>query len=176
MSDEIEIGDTVLVKEVNVFGVCASGFSVGGRVLVDCSDGYTKEFHKSQLALFKKAVKASQSKCPTQSPKKSVKIAGFGPDMEIVALCSGRKQSIEESQSAKPELKKKSVYHMTIKGQQIDVYDVLQGFGVTCPAMQHAIKKALMPGLRGVKSPEQDKREAINSIERSIELAKRIEK
>ena len=143
MSDEIEVGDTVLVKTANVFGVCASSFGVGGRALVDCSDGYTKEFHKSQLTLFKKAIKFSQ------------------PD---------------ESQSAKPELKKKSVYHMTIKGQQIDVYDVLLGFGVTCPAMQHAIKKALMPGLRGVKSPEQDKREAINSIERSIELAKRVEK
>ena len=83
---------------------------------------------------------------------------------------------ITKYEDKKPKQKKKSVYHMTIKGQKIDVYDVLLGFGVTCPAMQHAIKKALMPGLRGVKSPEQDKRQAISSIERSIELAKRIEK
>lgn len=54
----------------------------------------------------------------------------------------------------------------------VDVYDVLKAFNVTCPAMQHAIKKMLCPGQRGVKDAEQDKREAIASIERSIELDK----
>ena len=70
----------------------------------------------------------------------------------------------------KPTKENKSKYHVQIKGQQVDVYDVLKGFNVTCPAMQHAIKKMLMPGLRGAKSKEQDKREAIQSIERSLEL------
>ncbi len=54
----------------------------------------------------------------------------------------------------------------------VDVYDVLAAFDVTCPAMQHAIKKCLAPGQRGVKDADQDKAEAIASIKRSIELGK----
>ena len=52
----------------------------------------------------------------------------------------------------------------------VDVYDVLKAFSVTCPATQHAIKKLLCPGQRGSKSAVQDLREAIGSIERSIQL------
>lgn len=52
----------------------------------------------------------------------------------------------------------------------VDVYDVLVAFEVSCPAMQHAIKKMLCSGLRGHKDSIQDKEEAIASIQRSIEL------
>ena len=52
----------------------------------------------------------------------------------------------------------------------VDVYDVLKAFDVVCPAMQHAIKKMLCSGQRGVKDSMRDKREAIDSINRSIEL------
>ena len=51
-----------------------------------------------------------------------------------------------------------------------DVYDVLRAWDVTCPAIQHAIKKLLQPGQRGSKSAVQDLREAIGSIERAIQL------
>ena len=67
---------------------------------------------------------------------------------------------------------KANKYQRTIKGVTVDVYDVLVAFDVTCPAMAHAIKKMLMPGQRGSKNSEQDKREAIQAIERSIELSK----
>lgn len=67
---------------------------------------------------------------------------------------------------------KPNKYQRTIKGVTVDVYDVLVAFGVTCPAMAHAIKKMLMPGQRGSKDAEQDKREAIQAIERSIDLHK----
>lgn len=63
-------------------------------------------------------------------------------------------------------------YKRELKGVEVDVYDVLLAFDVTCPAMQHAIKKCLAPGKRGVKSAKQDKKEAIKSIKRSIELTK----
>ena len=56
------------------------------------------------------------------------------------------------------------------KGVYVDVYDVLVAFDVKCPAMQHAIKKCLAAGKRGHKGTIQDKREAIDSIKRSIEL------
>lgn len=61
-------------------------------------------------------------------------------------------------------------YNRYCKGITIDVYDVLKTFNVTCPAMQHAIKKMLCTGIRGHKNYIEDAKEAIKSIERSIEL------
>lgn len=71
-------------------------------------------------------------------------------------------------------------YHRTIRqtlpgdthglSLTVDVYDVLQAFGVDCPALQHAVKKLLCAGLRGAKSAEQDISEAANSCRRAIEL------
>ena len=51
----------------------------------------------------------------------------------------------------------------------VDVYDVLGCFKTECPAIDHAVKKLLVPGGRGVKSSIKDKKEAIKSIQRSIE-------
>lgn len=65
----------------------------------------------------------------------------------------------------------KTKYQREIKkGVFVDVYDVLLAFGVTNPAMQHAIKKMLAPGQRGVKDAIQDMNEAMQSIERAKEL------
>ena len=50
---------------------------------------------------------------------------------------------------------------------QVDVYDVLRAFNVTDPALQHAIKKLLMPGERGAKDRATDLREAIDAIRRA---------
>lgn len=61
-------------------------------------------------------------------------------------------------------------YQRTIKGVTVDVYDVLAAFGVTCQARGHSIKKLLMAGRRGHKDEAQDLREAVQAIERSIEL------
>lgn len=69
--------------------------------------------------------------------------------------------------SAKPVSK----YHRTIKGVQVDLYDVLVAYGVTCPALAHALKKMLMPGQRHAKTFEQDIDEAIASLQRAKELA-----
>lgn len=52
----------------------------------------------------------------------------------------------------------------------VDVYAVLQAFDVGCPAVQHALKKLLQPGNRGHKGTTQDLEEAIQSIERAIEM------
>lgn len=63
-----------------------------------------------------------------------------------------------------------SKYTRTLKGVQVDVYDVLTAFGVTNPATQHAIKKLLMPGQRGAKNALQDLAEAKASVERAIQI------
>lgn len=52
----------------------------------------------------------------------------------------------------------------------IDVYDVLKAFNVTCPATQHAVKKLLCTGIRGHKDTATDLNEAKESISRAIEL------
>ena len=55
---------------------------------------------------------------------------------------------------------------------EVDVYDVLDAFKTRCPAMDHAAKKILAAGTRGYKDSLQDKREAISSINRSIQIEK----
>ncbi len=64
----------------------------------------------------------------------------------------------------------RNIYVRTIYGVEVDVYDVLVAWNVTCPATQHAIKKLLMPGQRGSKDKLQDLEEAKQAIERAIEL------
>ncbi len=61
-------------------------------------------------------------------------------------------------------------YSRPCKGVTIDVYDVLQAFEVTNPALQHLIKKALCAGLRGHKDLHQDLNEILESAKRAIEL------
>lgn len=63
-----------------------------------------------------------------------------------------------------------SKYNKVIRSEIVDVYDVLEAFNVTCPALQHGIKKMLMPGMRGDKSTMKDLQEAQQSIVRAIEL------
>ena len=70
-------------------------------------------------------------------------------------------------QMAEKELSK---YHVPINGKLTDVYDILVAYGVTNPADAHAIKKMLCPGRRGAKDGIQDRREAIVSLQRAIEL------
>lgn len=65
----------------------------------------------------------------------------------------------------------KNKYAVDCKGRSIDVYDVLNAFGVTCPAAQHAIKKLLMPVKRGHKRELGDLLEARASVDRAIDLA-----
>ncbi len=52
----------------------------------------------------------------------------------------------------------------------IDVYRVLDLFGVLNPCVQHAVKKLLCSGQRGVKDTRQDVQEAITSLVRYLEM------
>ena len=60
----------------------------------------------------------------------------------------------------------KNVEHL----KWIDVYRVLDLFGVSNPCVQHAIKKLLCKGTRGVKDTRQDVQEAITSLVRCLEM------
>ena len=67
---------------------------------------------------------------------------------------------------------KENKYLRECKGVKIDVYDVIKAFNVTCPALQHLIKKALCTGLRGHKTQEQDLQDILDSAKRAVELNK----
>ena len=60
----------------------------------------------------------------------------------------------------------KDVTHL----KTIDVYRVLDLFGVLNPCVQHAVKKLLCSGQRGVKDTRQDVQEAITSLVRCLEM------
>lgn len=59
---------------------------------------------------------------------------------------------------------------------KVDVYAVLDAFGVTCPARQHAIKKLLCAGLRGKGDEMQDLREAVDATTRAVAMQESREK
>lgn len=52
----------------------------------------------------------------------------------------------------------------------VDVYDVLEAWKTTNPALQHLIKKALQPGERGHKSLVEDLKDIIASAQRALEI------
>lgn len=62
-------------------------------------------------------------------------------------------------------------YQREIKpGVFVDVYDVLQAFAVTNPALQHLVKKALAVGQRGHKDAAEDLQDIVDSALRAQEL------
>lgn len=56
------------------------------------------------------------------------------------------------------------------KTSHLDVYRVLDAFEVKRSTVQHAIKKLLVTGERGVKTELEDLIEARNSLDRAIEM------
>ena len=54
--------------------------------------------------------------------------------------------------------------------KHIDVYRVLDLFGVSNPCVQHAVKKLLCSGQRGVKDERRDVEEAVSSLVRYLEM------
>lgn len=62
-------------------------------------------------------------------------------------------------------------YTKQIRGVKLDVYDVLDAWNVTNPALQHLIKKALQAGDRGHKDLMTDLQDIIDSAIRAKQLA-----
>lgn len=78
--------------------------------------------------------------------------------------------SVEDAATAKMPAITPSKYTKTIHGVSVDVYDVLQAWGVSNPALQHLIKKALQCGQRGHKDNAQDLQDIIDSAIRAKEI------
>lgn len=57
------------------------------------------------------------------------------------------------------------------KYNKLDIYRILSLYEVKDPCIQHAVKKLLCAGLRNGKKPmQQDYTEAIESIQRALEM------
>ncbi len=72
-----------------------------------------------------------------------------------------------------------SKYHRQIVGLEgeplglVDVYSVLDAFGVVNPAIQHAVKKLLCAGIRGKGDFKQDCDEAADAINQAYRFEKK---
>lgn len=60
----------------------------------------------------------------------------------------------------------KDVTHLKV----IDVYRVIDLWEITNPALQHALKKVMAAGKRGAKNSRTDIKEAIDSLNRALEM------
>ena len=56
------------------------------------------------------------------------------------------------------------------KYNKLDIYRILHLYNVTDPCLSHAIKKLLCAGKRGVKNQTQDINEAVQSLQRFLEM------
>lgn len=63
-----------------------------------------------------------------------------------------------------------SHYHKPCPYEYVDVYRVLELFGVTDPCLQHAIKKLLVAGDRGSKDIVKDVQEAVVTLTRWLQM------
>ena len=76
----------------------------------------------------------------------------------------------ESPAPAAPAAQPRNKYDREIlPGVYVDVYDVLGAFKTNSTAIDHAVKKLLAPGQRGVKDRITDLNEAIESIQREID-------
>ncbi|KAA0910668.1 hypothetical protein [Pusillimonas sp. ANT_WB101] len=67
---------------------------------------------------------------------------------------------------------KHSHYHRDVSHlKTIDIYRIFQLYDVTDPCAQHAIKKLMCAGERGVKTEEQDIREAHDTLARRLQMS-----
>ncbi len=75
----------------------------------------------------------------------------------------------EESRSVEESINEYKHYQYSYKGIKLDPYRILSVYGITCPAIQHAIKKLLRAG-NSVKDLEQDIQEVIDTLKRKLEM------
>ena len=61
-------------------------------------------------------------------------------------------------------------YNYYYNGVKVDLYRIFRLYGITDPALQHAIKKLFRLGRDGESTAVQDVQEAISSLRRFIEM------
>jgi len=155
--------------------VAVSPDGVFDNTIVELKSPYDPTFHVSHMA-FGNVKKAWKWQCQMQ-------LIGSGAERHIFATYDPRAilannlhydEQREHNEQAQPAAPQANKYDRTILGKYgsgkctVDVYRVLNAFPSGSPEIDHALKKLLAPGKRGVKSELQDLKEAIQSIEARI--------
>ena len=115
---------------------------------------------------------------PSKPIKRYDRIPIFGPSNELPPNFGHKKdlsistiKAIPVIYEIKPEVKKHNHYFKDVTNlTTIDVYRVIELFGVSDPCLQHIVKKALCAGLRGNKDFDKDAMEIFDTSKRMIEM------
>ena len=135
-------------------GSGTKSYAAKGCVLGDWRDTLEKRPEQAEFEPFVSVEDAVTEKNCDQVVRIDIK-----PDSTLMHQQHGRIKRITTSK-----------YTKTIHGVSVDVYDVLQAWGVGNPALQHLVKKALQCGQRGHKDNAQDLQDIIDSAIRAKEL------
>lgn len=94
----------------------------------------------------------------------------LGCDESYAEVVEGSKEAVDKALG----IKKHNHYFKDCPYDKVDVYLVCELFEINDPsgALHHAIKKLLCSGYRGVKDKEQDIREAVDSLNRYLDIQK----
>ena len=86
-------------------------------------------------------------------------------------------QPFKLQQAAQPETRSHSHYYKPVGHlQTVDWYRVATLFEITCPALAHAGKKIAFAGKRGLKDQRKDIQEAIDTLQRKLQMMDEDEK
>lgn len=138
-------------------------------------------WHESMYSLRNRKEQQEYCERPQQWPETDERINNIGLNRttEDMGHYDEQREKYEQAQPVTPQANK---YDRTIIGKYgsgkctVDVYRVLNAFPSGSPEIDHALKKLLAPGKRGVKSELQDLKEAIQSIEARIDYLKELGK
>ncbi len=83
------------------------------------------------------------------------------------------RQNISEHEGKKYLREMRSASKEDDRRIEVDVYEVLKAFNVTCPATQHCIKKLLAAGQREKGDRLADLKGAMAALNRAIDFAER---
>jgi hypothetical protein len=114
-----------------------------------------------------------------RSDSRSAKLTSMDHDSRDYQIVAYRYIVAPPKNEEKPEQQDNPKYDKTMVDKYdhtvkivADVYTVLESFKVVCPALGHAAKKILNPGVRGHKSKMEDLIDIKHSVDRAIELEK----
>lgn len=124
---------------------------------------------RDQLAkIATKIARMREKRGAHESSVDCVVIEKHWPEFEpVVKMLSERVDGAIASEPMKHSHYKKDISHL----KMLDVYRILELFPAIPHAIGHAIKKLLVPGIRGGnKTVEKDYQEAIDSIKRQMDM------
>jgi hypothetical protein len=94
------------------------------------------------------------------------------PQSKLLVVPEGEAVQFKPKEEVSLDKRKHNHYFKPCPYDFVDVYRVLKMFDVTDPCLQHAIKKLLVAGGRGVKDISKDVQEAIDTLQRKLEMDK----